>query len=52
MYEQTVNFWDIAIVAVLVVFAAVYVYRKIIGKKGSCGGGCDSCPSAVDKNKK
>ncbi|WGV98863.1 FeoB-associated Cys-rich membrane protein [Vibrio sp. YMD68] len=50
MYEQTINFWDIAIVAIIVGGAAYFIYRKVFKKKNACGGGCDSCPSSLKKN--
>ncbi len=51
MYEQSFQFWDIAIVAIVVIGAGFYMYRRIFRKKNSCGSGCDSCSSAPPKKK-
>lgn len=50
MYEQSVQLWDIAIVAAVVAVAGFYVYKKLFQKKPGCSeGGCDSCSSAIKK---
>lgn len=51
MYEQNIQLWDIAVVAIVVLIAGFYVYKKIIKKKPGCGGGegCDSCASSIKK---
>ena len=55
MYQENLNFWDIAIVTLIICFAAYYVYKKLFKKqnKPGCGGGssCSSCASAVKKPK-
>ena len=51
MYEQSFQFWDTAIVAIVVIGAGFYMYRRIFRKKNSCGSGCDSCSSAPPKKK-
>ncbi|MGF1910053.1 FeoB-associated Cys-rich membrane protein [Vibrio kasasachensis] len=49
MYEQTFNFWDIAIVTLIVSGTAYFLYRKLFKKKGACGSGCGSCSSSIKK---
>ena len=47
MYEESISFIDIAIVALVICGAACYLYRKLFAKSDSkCSSGCSSCPSA------
>lgn len=47
MYEESINIFDIAIVALIICGAAYYLYKKLFKKSsGGCVKGCSGCPSA------
>ena len=37
------NIWDVIVLGIVALCAGHAVYRIIRGKKGSCGGCCESC---------
>lgn len=50
MFEPQWQFWDIAILVVIVAVAVGYLLRRLGAGGNQCGKGCGSCPSQRHNN--